>query len=160
MLAEGGWLSPRDDRARTHTAEWLRDLPGTAPRHLPSLLEPPAALGSPPFPDFAFPYFPRVRPPLEALGSLLHERPLPSPPVLYRLRPPWSSLAVTGARLQGTSSPWVPWFPGNGFQDKWMRAVGPPGTECEMPQLRRSGQPAPAWAHPLPSDRQSGIPGA
>lgn len=60
-------------------------------------------------------------------------------PVFYGLRPPWSSPAVTGAGPQGTSSRWVPWLPGNGFQGKWTRAV-----RC----LNSGGQGSPPWPGP------------
>lgn len=42
----------------------------------------------------------------------------------------------------------------------WEWLSGQMDESSEMPQLGRAGQPALAWAHPLPSDGQSGIPGA
>lgn len=79
VLAGGGWLSPGDDKDRDTYSRVAERPARHSPQAPPSLLEPLAALGSPPFPDFAFPFFPRARPPLEALGSLLHECLLPSP---------------------------------------------------------------------------------
>lgn len=76
MLAGGGWLSPRDNRDWDIYSRVAERPARTAPP------EPLAALGSPPFPDFALPFCP--------LGSP------PSLPVCYRLRLPGAHLLSQG----------------------------------------------------------------